>query len=554
MSIGDDFSITFSTPNYNIRHVSGSTQYTVLELFRWLGSLSDDAAYSGNDEFDITVPKLAERVTDVEINLLNGANIDDTAAQYLYGGSISQESGDVLYSGLRVVGAVEASTQPIIVQDNAILTSWWGTGLNPNADLGIIMQILVKSRDAGADIDGKRIRLLARELSDSYAYFDVLLGTGVSVGALFTSNDGNNQTAEGTISGWSDISYTAGLRSIDLNNGNGAKKYLDEWDRASRTMAQFYERTKWLQRRGTVSTIHGMNGQLYLGITHVVPYSAETGAGAWTQDEELTWGSGATAGSGVLLAVDDLGTTGTIYMQMTTGVAPTNGLTITGVSSAKTCTAGTPTKKVPPNNFIGVFTGTAINPGAFGVGIQATDLTVADKLVALDSSEQSPPNNQQGVVTGLTVGEDYVLVAPSTGDGSTAILYGQLNAAAGNNSGNGTLVVQEAIPADTPVSGTVRIWNGVTYDKLTYTSWATSTFTLSGTLPRTYSAGDDVFISYIDKLAAATSESFTGVYQAPRYMAVLVRDGGATPKKEFLSPATFGSAGFSVPNTSGADV
>ena len=43
MAIGDDFSVNASG---DIRHTSGSTTYTVLELHRWLQNLADDASAS----------------------------------------------------------------------------------------------------------------------------------------------------------------------------------------------------------------------------------------------------------------------------------------------------------------------------------------------------------------------------------------------------------------------------------------------------------------------------------------------------------------------------
>ena len=68
MAIGDDFSVA---ANGDIRHVSGSTTYTVLEFHRWLQDLADDAAASGNDLVDITVSTPSERSTDNIITLLD---------------------------------------------------------------------------------------------------------------------------------------------------------------------------------------------------------------------------------------------------------------------------------------------------------------------------------------------------------------------------------------------------------------------------------------------------------------------------------------------------
>ena len=47
MAIADDFSVAV---NGDIRHVSGSTTYTVLQFHRFLQDLADDAQASGNDK------------------------------------------------------------------------------------------------------------------------------------------------------------------------------------------------------------------------------------------------------------------------------------------------------------------------------------------------------------------------------------------------------------------------------------------------------------------------------------------------------------------------
>lgn len=68
------------------------------------------------------------------------------------------------------------------------------------------------------------------------------------------------------------------------------------------------------------------------GTTLVFDYDNEAG-GPFTVGESLTW----TGGSGVLSVLVDSGTTGTLTVLLSTGVAPSDGLTITGVSSSATC-------------------------------------------------------------------------------------------------------------------------------------------------------------------------------------------------------------------------
>lgn len=539
--------------NGNIRYIGdahggASPSYcTVLELARALQDFADNATSSGDDLLDITSPNPSERSTDNIVTLLNGYNIDDTAAEHLYDGSISQADGDVVYYGLVLVGAVESGTQPQIVQNNAIVTSYWGTGLNADAAANIIMRVLVKARTGGADIDGRRIRVFARELGDTYGEFSLTLGLGNNTAALFTAADLNNTTAAGTISGWTDIvNNLEGYQTIDLNNGNGPQPYFSEWDRGSRTKNQLYERGKWLQRRGTSSTVYGMNGALFRGITHQWAYDGETG-GPFDQNEVLSWGTGATAGTGALLAFDDDGATGTMWIQLLTGVAPSNDVVVTGGSSGATAAVnGSVTTRTVPSTMIGVSTGSAII-GAYGVGVEASDVGASDQLFDLTNTQQSPPNNQTFSVTGLVSGEDRVLVAPN--DGADEIEYDQFTADGAQTSGASVLLVNETIPSDTPSSGTVRAYNGASYDRIPYASWTNSPsprFTLTGTLPSNVGDNANVFVSYIDEVAGSSSASFSATYLADRSLVVKVRDGGITPIKPFKTPATFGSGGGTV--------
>ena len=91
MAFEDDFETDISG---NITHTSGTTNYPVIDLHRYLGALADDAQASGDDLVDIATQTPSARSTDQIIDLLGPFNIDDTAAQFLYGGSIRQGTGD----------------------------------------------------------------------------------------------------------------------------------------------------------------------------------------------------------------------------------------------------------------------------------------------------------------------------------------------------------------------------------------------------------------------------------------------------------------------------
>lgn len=546
MAIADDFSVAADGDiRYEGDAHGGASPgyYTVLELHRYLQDLADNASESDDDLMSIVRPNPSERSTDNIITLLSPYNIDDTTAEHLYNGSITQDDGDTVYSGLEIVGAVESGTQPIIIQNGAVVTNFWDTGLNVDAASNVIMSILLKTRASGADIDGKRIIVLAREFGDTYAEFSVTMGLGKSVAALFTSDDLNNETASGTVATWVTIANTEGYQTINLNNGNGAKPYYSQWDKGDQTINQLYEYTKYIQRRGSAVTIHGINGQLFRGITHQFNYDNEA-SGPFEEDETLSWGTGATAGTGLLLALLDSGTTGTMWIQLLTGVAPTNDLEVTGVSSAATCDVnGTVTTRQVSPQFFGQSTGTSVI-GAFGIGIDPNDLTSSDKLFDLTNTQQTPPNQQSYTVSGLVSGEDYVIVGPN--DGSDELDLDQLSLDGNHSLGGGTVTVVEDIPSDTPASGKIACFNGTSYDIVAYTSWTGKVFTLTGTLPSALTSGANVFIAYIAELASGLTASFTAIYSSDRSLIIKVRDGGATPIKSFESPGTFASTGGSI--------
>lgn len=304
MPIADDFSVSVSG---DIRHISGSTHYTVLELHRFLQGIADDQSpATSNDVVDITSATPSERSTNVIITLINGYNIDDDAAEYFYGGSIRQGSGDteVLYGGLKVLGAVNnINTQLQVIQNDGYYdttTPFWGDqstgGYNGDAVNQVLMRILVKCREYGADIDQKRVRVQARQWGDTYEFFNVTLGEGEAVAAISTTPDSQNTTAIATVQAWSggDIpTNTEGYQLIDINNGDGDQPYYSKWtyNTNSLGMRAIWEWVKEITGNNSpeAATPHGRNGELFLGITHSWAY--DNVSGTFTEDEVVYWGT-----------------------------------------------------------------------------------------------------------------------------------------------------------------------------------------------------------------------------------------------------------------------
>ncbi len=85
----------------NIRYIgSPNGSYTVLQLHYWLIDQVDQMEYPFN--MDITDPNPSMRITDEYIELIDGFNIDDHAANHLHGGSIIQgpEGKETIYDSI----------------------------------------------------------------------------------------------------------------------------------------------------------------------------------------------------------------------------------------------------------------------------------------------------------------------------------------------------------------------------------------------------------------------------------------------------------------------
>lgn len=547
--VAADWSITRSTKNIRYigdGHGGASPSYaTVIELHRALQDFADDSVDSGDDELSIIDETPSDRGgVDTNITLLNGYNIDQTASEHLYDGSITQSGGDTIYDGIQVFGN---ATNIQIIQNGARLTNdFW----NQSAMISAVEdsasntshRFLILVRDAGSDIDGRRLIGTQRELGTLYTEFTIGGGTsrGNNVLALTANDDINNNTAAGTIAGWTDIvNNNEGYNGIDADGNSTDEFYYSDWDLGSRTKNQFYERAKWIQRRGSSETIYGLNGDVFRGITHEIPI--DNPSGTFQEPEAVSWAGG----SGQLLAIDST-TAGTkMWIQLLSGTAPSDNDTITGSTSSATAdTNGSVTARVLPATFVGVSTGSAII-GAFGLGIEAADLTNNDQVTDLTGAVNQPPNNVTFTQSNLVVG-DSVLVGPK--NVSDGLQVDQLSLSTTlSGAAETSVVVGAPIPTDTPSSGTIRIQNDSgRYVRVAYTSFTGSTFTI---VPTDFSgenatSGNNVFISYIDKTATATSENVTWVYNGDRDVFIRVRN-AAAQIKTFESTATVGSGGGS---------
>lgn len=540
------------------------TYATGIELHRALQDFADDQA-DGTEEISIVDQVPSQRGgVDTNITLINGYHITPTAAEHLYDTSISQThpvNGVQIYDGIQVFGN---STSIQVIQDGARLTNdfWNQTKMIAavsDATSNTSHRFMVLVRDGGVDIDGRRLIGTQREYGTVYTEFAIGGGTnrGNNVLALTANSNLNNATAQGAIAALTFV-IAEGYVPID-GDGNGTpENYYVEWDMNGNSKNEAYEYSQNMIREGVSATpvngTFGLDPNIFRGITHKVAISG--GAGTWVEPESLSWGTGATAGTGQLLAVDNTTASSStaLYMQLLTGVLP-NANTITGNGGA-TATAGTVTGQVVSVPPIGASTGTNIK-GAYGVGIQEADLEAGDTLIDLTGTANNAPNNVTFSVIGLniTTTADYVLVGP---DNAGSLNTAQMTLAVTLSGATETQVNVGTgnIPVDTPATGTIRIErDSGEFTRHAYTAIdGTNTFfTIASTDFSTDNATlttNDVFISYIDKVATSTTETFNTVFNATRPLRVIVRNGatvgGIAPIVPIDIAGSLGSGGGSA--------
>lgn len=420
MPIASDFSVA---SNGNIRQAAAfvpgtSVRYSTLELHQWLQDMADNAAPAGDDNVSILNVNPSELAgkrnasRPMALTLLSAFNLNDATSQWFKFGSIEQSSGNDLYTGLKVIGSLVASSPIYITQSNAKITKYWH-----DTDVNTAFQILVKAKSAGTLIDSGNISVFSRKYGQTYSHFDANLAAGgEQAAALSTALDANVDAATitpaiaagyfstaigGTATpGTEKIAIAYGDTSQDLGNGNGSKLYKGTITLSGITLAQAYQGLMWACSESSTITFDATNttpGWRY----RVLPGQS------YAQNVAAPFGS--FAGGKWFVA---------------------QGWWLTGVQSADS------------KNY---------------------------QLVAHDGTTQIPPTSITLEVTN-TLASDYVLVARDDGSGGLLTSEYTITATAG-----ATSVTVTGLKSDTPASGVIRIngnrhtytgWSGTTVSGL----------------------------------------------------------------------------------------
>lgn len=232
-----------------LKHNTGSTRVTVNALYSALMDLADDAGFMDSD-----VPMSAQ--TPTEYSLINGWTMNaDADFGYLTSGAVKVVATDDLWAGYYNLGTIKAGTILYIGQNGALVASPPGYA-DGNID------VLVKVRAAGADINSRNVTLFARNLGDSYDAFTIQAPAtgGFNPVPISTATDINDSAATASDGG---ISITFGTTSQDVGDGAGAQNYAVLIDGNGMSALAVYKALKYRTRRqnssaiGTGSTTEG---------------------------------------------------------------------------------------------------------------------------------------------------------------------------------------------------------------------------------------------------------------------------------------------------------
>lgn len=469
-------------------------------------------------------------------------------------------TGETIYSNIFTLGTLVSGTTMDAYQNDAQITPWWTSGH---------IDILVKVKEANVEIDSGNITVLARKYGTLYDHYIIDASSGRNPVPLASFADSNNETAEGTVGGYSGITFDFGASSHDVDGNTINEPYDVEINCGGLHLTEVYEYLKYVTRTSSAITFTGYGsipGEYYTAVGDIrFAYDNEGGGGTAFSEGELITGTGGGTPTGYLVSLIDDGTTGIMVLRNVHGTF-TNNQVITGGTTGRTAQVdGTPDSIIPSKQApFGTFAGGQFF-GARGVYLVAGSMHADDannyQLVDSANSPHSPPTSVPLVIDGVASEARVSLFRAVDANGAVDKAMFTIDASQGGV-GVSTIIINPAInpiPNDTPATGYLRVvrrdgsGNIIDEQRYTYTSWSGSTFTLSGTTSYDYGATDTVYVPYIDEQAPytadpdGTSVSKSITYVADRDVVVRVRKKGYLPFEQKGRQIT--NIGFSATST-----
>jgi hypothetical protein len=124
--------------------------------------------------------------------------------------------------------------------------------------------------------------------------------------------------------------------------------------------------------------------------------------------------------------------------------------------------------------------------GAQGVWVEGMALSQSYQVIDSNGVGQAPYASVNIVVSSVVSGDRVSVFRANAGVVDEAVFTSH---AADNDIGDADFIINAAIPIDTPPAGALRVVHGTTKQRYRYSSWATSTFTLTAVPGGTADAG-----------------------------------------------------------------
>lgn len=413
---------------------------------------------------------------------------DSTSGEISVGsgtGNVNQASaalsGESVWSNIYSLGTLVSGTHLYVYQNDQVLrkykdsaNDWWDNGH---------IDILVTVKEVGSLVDGGNLTVLARKYSTLYDHYVINAQSGRNPVPLASFTDGNNQTAEGTVSGYSGITINFGASNKDIGDGNNDQPYDVVVDCGGHTVQELYEYLKYITRRTSTVSLNGVDGEYYVAVGSIRFNYINEVSGPFAEGNSITSSSG---GSGYITSLIDNGSTGILVIRDVHGTfADTDTLTSSGTTATISGTPDdiSPSKQSP----FGTFAGGKFF-GARGVWIENVYAGDANNYQLIDSNgiTRTPPVTcatnitVKDLSTGLAVQNANVLIwvtdnanyfyqnsVSITGSGTTATVTH-------NNHGltTGDYVIIEGVSNDDDYNGVFQV---TVSDNNTYTYTASET-------------------------------------------------------------------------------
>jgi hypothetical protein len=221
--------------NYSTKEITVNATATVRAVYSDAMAVFDDAA-----QMNDLIPLRAD--TPTLYTLINGWTFTTDSIQYLTSAALQDSSGDNVWTNVQTLGSIVSGTTLYIEQNGAV---FWTAGTTGHINM------LLKTRSGGSDIDGQNFKVYARKFQQEYSSFATTGGAIVSNCPLATKPDSQLDIAQATIDAYTGLTITWGATTKDAGDGQGAQPYSVVVDCGGYTLKEAYN---WVQSELLKST------------------------------------------------------------------------------------------------------------------------------------------------------------------------------------------------------------------------------------------------------------------------------------------------------------